>query len=88
MISHLAAQLVKYTEKGVKEAGLKDAEGSPLTGVSAFQAFRQVKASEAEFPGTGQTRIVITKLKPLPEAILTAVGVSVERFRAGWSRLL
>ena len=88
LICHLAALVVKYVERRVKEAGLKDAEGSPLTGVSAFQAFRKVKVSEAEFPGTGQRRIVITNLKPLQEGILTAVGVDVERFRTGWTRLL
>ncbi|MDE1837376.1 MAG: IS1634 family transposase [Euryarchaeota archaeon] len=88
LICHLAALLVKYVERRVKEAGLKDAEGEPLTGVSAFQAFRKVKASEAELPGTGQTRIVITKLKPLQEAILKAVDLETERFLGGWSRLL
>lgn len=88
LICHLAALLVKYVERRVKEAGLKDEEGEPLTGVSAFQAFRKVKASEAEFPGTGQTRIVVTKLKPLQEAILKAVGLETRRFVGGWSRLL
>jgi hypothetical protein len=47
-----------------------------------------VKASEVELPGTGQMRIVVTKLKPPQEAILKAVGVDVEKFREGRTRLL
>ena len=36
LICHLAALLVKYVGRRVKEVGLKDEEGEPLTGVSAF----------------------------------------------------
>ena len=88
LLCHIAGLLVRYIDRRVKEAGLKDGEGEPLTGVSAIQAFRKVKASEAEFPGAGQIRIVVTKLRPLQEYILKAVGVDVERFRGGWTRLL
>ena len=88
MVCHLAALLVRYVDRQVKEAGLKDEEGCPLTGDSAVKAFRRVKAAEATFPGTGQVRIVVTDLKPLHEAILNAVGVDPKPFQAGWSRLL
>ena len=88
LVCHLAALLVRYVERRVREAGLKDSEGEPLTGMSAIQAFRKVKASEAELPGSGQVRIVVTRLKPLQESILRAVGVDLEKFRGGWTRLL
>ena len=88
MVCRLALLLIKHIEERVKEAGLKDEEGFPLTGDSAVKAFRRVKAAEAEFPGTGQVRIVVSDLKPLHEAVLKAVGVDVKRFQAGWTRLL
>jgi transposase len=88
LVCHLAALVVRYVDRCVKEAGLKDREGEPLTGVSAIQTFREVKASEVELPGTGQMRIVVTKLKPPQEAILKAVGVDAEKFREGRTRLL
>lgn len=88
MVCRLALLLVKYVETRVKEAGLKDAEGVPLTGISAVRAFRRVKAAEATFPGTDQVRIVVSDLNPLHEAILKAVGVDLKQFRVGWMRLL
>ncbi len=88
LVCRLALLLVKYIERRVKEAGLKDAEGFPLTGVSAVKAFRRVKAGEAKFVGTGLTRIVVSDVKPLPERILKAVGVDLKHFQAGWTRLL
>ena len=63
-------------------------EGFPLMGVSAVKAFRRVKAAEAEFAGTGLTRIVVSDVKPLHEGILKAVGVDLKHFQAGWTRLL
>jgi len=88
LVCHLAALVVRCVDRCGKEAGLKDREGEPLTGVSAIQTFRKVKASEVELPGTGQMRIVVTKLKPPQEAILKAVGVDAEKFREGRTRLL
>lgn len=88
LLCHLALVIEKYVDRQVKAAGLKDAEGQPLTGVSAIEQFRKVKAGEVELPGTGQVRIMISDLKPQQRAILTAVEVDAERFQRGWSRLL
>ena len=88
LLCQLALVIVKYVDQRVKEAELKDREGEPLTGPSAIASLRKVKAGEVELPGTGQRRIVVTKLKPAQEAILRAVGVDPERFHRGWERLL
>lgn len=88
LLCQLALVIVKYVDQRVKEAGLKDREGEPLTGPSAIASLRKVKAGEVELPGTGQRRIVVTKLKPPQKAILRAVGVDPERFHRGWERLL
>lgn len=88
MLCQLALVIVKYVDQKVKEAGLKDREGEPLTGPSAIASLRKVKAGEVELPGTGKRRIVVTRLKPPQEAILRAVGVDPERFHRGWNRLL
>lgn len=88
LLCQLALVIVKYVDQRVKETGLKDREGEPLTGPSAIASLRKVKAGEVELPGTGQRRIVVTKLKPPQEAILRVVGVGPERFHRGWERLL
>ncbi len=88
LVCHLALLLTKLVERAVRGAGILNLEGQPLTGSSAVEAFQTVKANEAELPGTGIRRSVITDPTPLQENILRAVELDSERFRAGWSRLL
>ncbi len=64
------------------------ADGQPLSGPAALASLQRVKANEAELPGTGVTRIVITEPTGLQEGILRAVDLDPARFRGGWSRLL
>ncbi len=88
VICELALLLVRHIEERVRKAGLKGADGQPLSGPAALASFQRVKASEAELPGTGITRIVITEPTGLQEGILKAVDLDPTRFRGGWSRLL
>ncbi len=88
VLCELALLLMKYVEQRVRLAGLKDEFGQPLSGPSAVECFQRLKANLAELPGTGQVRVIITDPSPLHAAILKAVGVDVEKFQGGWSRLL
>ncbi|MGI0156079.1 MAG: IS1634 family transposase, partial [Thermoplasmata archaeon] len=88
LICQLALLVTRLIELRVREAGVKDAEGQLLTGSGALEAFHTVKANEAELPGTGVRRIVITDSTALQGRVLTAVGLDPGRFQAGWSRLL
>ena len=87
MICELALHLVRRIEERVGKGGLKGADGQPLSGPAALASFQRVKASEAELPGTGVTRILITEPTGLKEGILRAVNLDPVRFRGGASRL-
>ncbi len=88
LVCTLALLVAKYIEVKVRKVGLKAPTGRPLTGVAALDPFVRVKANEAELPGTGLTRIVVTDPPPEQQAVLKAVGLDPERFQGGWSRLL
>ncbi len=88
VISELALLLIRHFEERVRKAGLKGADGQPLSGPAALASFQRVKANEVELPGTGFTRIPITEPTQLQDGILKAVELDPTRFRGGWSRQL
>ncbi len=57
-----------------RRAQAQNAEGGP-------------NANEADLPGTGSTRIVVTDTPPEQHAVLRPVGLGPERFQGGGSRL-
>ncbi len=67
---------------------MKGTDGQPLSGPAALASFQRVKANEAELPGTGLTRILLTEPTQLQDGILKAVELDPTRFRGGWSRQL
>lgn len=88
LICELALHLIRHIEEQVRKGGLKGADGRPLSGPAALALFQRVKANEAELPGTGVTRIIITEPEGLQKRILRALGLDPSRFQGGWSCLL
>ncbi len=86
VICELALLLEKYVEKMVRAEGLTE-EGVPLTGARAVEKFRSLVVNRQELPGAGVQFHQATEPDGEQAAILRAVGLKLEQFRRGWTRI-